>query len=216
MPEPSLVLTPPEIITPSVFEDLLCGHYFRTSYPTSNFLTVRILGTLSSGYPDTKYQVSNNDNNTHVNTTTTTTTTAASSTESVGPCSCHDPLQARLEQERVAALVAERRQREAALVGKFDSDEIYNLEDENDLAMRQAQRESRCRVRALCEGRKLADTTGLITDDLIRELQTFLTRCVWAPNIYSTVLLAGLCCMCIVPQHGCVRCVFCILCFDRQ
>ncbi|CAM9411475.1 unnamed protein product, partial [Laminaria digitata] len=84
---------------------------------------------------------------------------------------------ARLEQERVAALVAERRQREAALVGKFDSDEIYNLEDENGLAMRQAQRESRCRVRALCEGRKLADTTGLITDDLIRELQTFLTSC---------------------------------------
>lgn len=90
-------------------------------------------------------------------------------------------MQARLEQERIAALVAGRRQREAELVGKFDSDEIYNLEDENGLAMRQAQRESRCRVRALCEGRKKADTTELITDDLIRELQTFLTRCVLTP-----------------------------------
>lgn len=89
--------------------------------------------------------------------------------------------QVRIEQERVAALVAGRRQREAALVGKFDSDEIYNLEDEHGLAMQQAQRESRCRVLALCEGRKLADTTALITDDLIRELQTFLTRCVRAP-----------------------------------
>lgn len=103
---------------------------------------------------------------------------------------CHDTttrsLQVRLEQERVAALVAGRRQREAALVGKFDSDEIYNLEDENGLAMRQAQRESRCRVLALCEGRKLADTTALITDDLIRELQTFLTRCVPAPVLLYT------------------------------
>ena len=109
-----------------------------------------------------------------------------SGTESVGPCLCHDPLQVRLEQERVAALVAGRRQREATLVGKFDSDEIYNLEDENGLAMRQARRESRCRVRALCEGRKLADTIDLITDDLIRELQTFLTRCVRSPSYGST------------------------------
>lgn len=97
-------------------------------------------------------------------------------------------MQVRLEQERVAALVAGRRQREATLVGKFDSDEIYNLEDENGLAMRQAQWESRCRVRALCEGRKQADTTELITDDLIRELQTFLTRCVRSPT-YSTIKL---------------------------
>lgn len=95
-------------------------------------------------------------------------------------------MQVRLEQERVAALVAGRRQREATLVGRFDSDEIYNLEDENGLAMRQAQRESRCRVKALCEGRKLADTIDLITDDLIRELQTFLTRCFWSPT-YSSI-----------------------------
>lgn len=41
--------------------------------------------------------------------------------------------------------------------------------------MGQAQRESRRRVKALCEGRELADSTSLVTDDLLRELQSFLT-----------------------------------------
>lgn len=84
--------------------------------------------------------------------------------------------QCRREKERVTALLAGRRQREATLVGDFASDEIYDLEDEEELSMRQAQRESRRRIKALCEGRKHADSTTLVTDDLIRELQTFLTR----------------------------------------
>ncbi|CAM9191404.1 unnamed protein product, partial [Ectocarpus sp. 13 AM-2016] len=82
-----------------------------------------------------------------------------------------------LEQERIAALVAGRRQREAKLVGEFDSDEIYYPGDEDVLSMRQAQRESRRRIKALCEGRKRADCVSLVTDDLIRELQTYLTSC---------------------------------------
>lgn len=61
-------------------------------------------------------------------------------------------------------------------MGEFDSDEIYDPDDEDVLSMRQAQRESRRRIRDLCEGRKLANCTTLVTDDLIRELQTFLTR----------------------------------------
>lgn len=88
--------------------------------------------------------------------------------------------QIRLEKERIAALIASRRQREAKLVGEFDSDEIYDPDDEDVLSMRQAQRESRRRIRDLCEGRKFANCTTLVTDDLIRELQTFLTR--YDPN----------------------------------
>lgn len=84
--------------------------------------------------------------------------------------------QIRREQERIAALIAGRQQREAKLVGEFDSDEIYDPEDEQVLSMRQAQQESRRRIRDLCEGRKFANCTTLVTDDLIRELETFLTR----------------------------------------
>eukprot|EP00752_Nemacystus_decipiens_P007665 g6853.t1 len=82
----------------------------------------------------------------------------------------------RREKERLAALVVGRRQREAKLVGEFDSDEIYDPDDEGVLSMREAQQESRRRIRALCVGRKLADCTNLLIDDLIRELQTFMTR----------------------------------------
>lgn len=62
------------------------------------------------------------------------------------------------------------------LVADFSSDEVYDLVDEEGLAMRQALRESRRRVKSLCEGRKLADSTELLTTDLVRELQSFLTR----------------------------------------
>lgn len=62
-------------------------------------------------------------------------------------------------------------------MGEFDSDEIYDPDDEGVLSMREAQQESRRRIRALCIGRKLADCTTLLIDDLIRELQTFMTRC---------------------------------------
>lgn len=62
-------------------------------------------------------------------------------------------------------------------MGDFESDEIYDLEDEGGLSMRQAQRESRRRIEALCKGRKLADSVELVSDDLLRELQMFLTRC---------------------------------------
>lgn len=62
-------------------------------------------------------------------------------------------------------------------MGEFDSDEIYDPDDEGVLSMRQAQQESRRRIRALCVGRQLADCTALLIDDLIRELQTFMTRC---------------------------------------
>lgn len=84
--------------------------------------------------------------------------------------------QARAEEERIAALVAGRRQREATLVADFSSDEVYDLMDEESLAMGQTLRESRRRVKSLCEGRKLADSTELLTKDLVRELQSFLTR----------------------------------------
>lgn len=90
--------------------------------------------------------------------------------------SAYCTLQAALEKERIGNLVAARRRREAHLVGDFISDEIYDLQDEETLSMRQALRESRCRVKALCEGRRLAESTTLVTDDLIRELQMFLTR----------------------------------------
>lgn len=61
-------------------------------------------------------------------------------------------------------------------MGEFGSDEIYDPDDEGVLSMREAQQESQRRIRALCEGRKLADCTSLLIDDLIRELQTFMTR----------------------------------------
>lgn len=85
--------------------------------------------------------------------------------------------QLRREKERITALILGRRQREAKLVGEFDSDEIYDPDDEGALSMREAQQESRRRIRALCVGRKLADCTGLLIDDLIHELQKFMTRC---------------------------------------
>lgn len=81
-----------------------------------------------------------------------------------------------MEEERIAKLVAGRREREAKLVADFASDEIYDLDDEAGLAMQQALRESRRRVESLCEGRKLADCTELVTDELIQELQSFLPR----------------------------------------
>lgn len=61
-------------------------------------------------------------------------------------------------------------------MGEFDSDMIYDPDNESGLSMLQAQRESRLRIIDLCEGRKLADCTSLVLDDLIRELRTFLTR----------------------------------------
>lgn len=85
--------------------------------------------------------------------------------------------QLRREKERIAALIVGRRQREAKLVGEFDSDEIYDPDDEGVLSMMEAQQESRRRIKALCVGRKLADCTTLLIDDLVRELQTFMTRC---------------------------------------
>lgn len=92
--------------------------------------------------------------------------------------------QLRREKERIASLIVGRRQREAKLVGELDSDEIYDPDDEGVLSMREAQRESRRRIRALCMGRKLADCTTLLIDDLIRELMTIMTRCevARAPN----------------------------------
>lgn len=75
----------------------------------------------------------------------------------------------------------------------FASDEVYDLEDEGGFAMGQAGRESRRRVQTICEGRKLADNPTLVVDDLIRELQTFLTRFVRAhenlqnPNGLQTI-----------------------------
>lgn len=81
-----------------------------------------------------------------------------------------------MEEERIAVLIAGRRQREAKLVADFTSDEIYDLEDESGLAMQQALKESRRRVEWLCEGRKVAGCTELVTDDILAELQSFLTR----------------------------------------
>lgn len=85
-------------------------------------------------------------------------------------------VQADREEKRIANLILGRRQREANLVGEFGSDTIYNPDEESELSMLQAQKESRRRIRDLCEGRKLADCTSLVLEDLIRELTTFLTR----------------------------------------
>lgn len=88
---------------------------------------------------------------------------------------CRYP-QASLEEKRINALKASRRQREAKLVGAFDSDEIYDLADESALSMRQAQEKSRRRVQALCESRNIADSTMLVIEELIVELQSYLPR----------------------------------------
>lgn len=81
-----------------------------------------------------------------------------------------------MEEERISALIAGRREREATLVADFSSDDIYDFDNEERLAMQQALQDSRRRVLSLCEGRKLADCTELVTDDIIQELQSFLTR----------------------------------------
>lgn len=79
-------------------------------------------------------------------------------------------------------------------MGEFDSDEIYDPDDEDVLSMRQAQRESRRRIRDLCQGRKFANCTTLVTDDLIRELQTFLTR--YDPNRCKALQYCAHCQLC--------------------
>lgn len=101
-------------------------------------------------------------------------------------------LQARLERERLKLLTAGRRQREASLVGDFSSDEIYNLNHEEHLAMQQALWESRCRIESLCQRRKLASSMELATDNLMRELQSLLTRCARKPMITGNVEFAKL------------------------
>ncbi|CAM9700488.1 unnamed protein product, partial [Discosporangium mesarthrocarpum] len=94
---------------------------------------------------------------------------------------------ARLEEERKCKLVEDRRQREAALVADFGSDEIYDLDDEGRLGMNKTLRESRARIQAFCEGRRLADRTELVVDGLLKELRTLLNSC----NLYIAELMPG-------------------------
>lgn len=75
------------------------------------------------------------------------------------------------------ALAAVRRQREARLVGDEASHEIYNLDDEDGLAMQEAVAASRQRVLALCEQRRNACSVDVVVEDLIKILRSFLSRC---------------------------------------